>query len=634
MLPQTLHLEHAVSQLPLRLRLLARAAAAGSSKDLQRLRDLAKAVPNSSQVTLFLPVFFTNLHPRLIPSPEQVDTLPWNDFILPISNAICSLDYLRILQPIPVDARLSIWHRVWVWMQFIHIYRSCIRRLETYSEPAIYEAFLTVANKLARDDGIAQELGDVPGFSVLLVHAWKIFILAPDDASSPYGLREVCTVLCSYAKTTGSRPHHLEEFLEGSGGSLSHLASLAVKHLDHHVTHPHMRFPLFILSSVVMFLATNLEDNTAFQDALISHGSMACFVRVALVLAEGRHGPGDDIMVAGDGYLHRMLSYALSYLTIHLIEPRACGYMREAVRAGLLQAIIASAIGCDATSNTQASLQTIVDLLKQYTVHHSVLSCLEPALRDVKSMQTTHGFTHSFLFLNWSAFWDLAHERIEMLKYYESADYVSLKACGALQCGVIHRKRDLMCCSSCKQQWYCSKRCQSADWKDGHRESCALIVSFSQNEPETLSTRDRSFLRALIDHDYKLAQPAILLWQLDFMNAYPGETPCLVFDYSQGRSTFKFAQTIDFPDKWSDDLARATRHSGHFQLHIAVLSVSDTDMMRLVPMQSSSGALVDSLTQLKEELDEGIGGSAPMHAQIQGRIAAAMSLARHVTQFH
>ncbi|KAJ6513596.1 hypothetical protein C8R47DRAFT_1313762 [Mycena vitilis] len=634
MSPQTLHLENAVSQLPLRLRLLARGAAAGSSKDLQRLRDLAKAVPASSQVALFLPVFYANLDPRLIPSTEQVDTLPWNDFIIPISNAVCSLDYLRILKPVPMDARLCIWHRVWAWMQFIHIYRTCIHRLETYSEPAIYEAFLTAANKLAQDDGIPQELGDVPGFSVLLVHAWKKFILAPDDASSSYGLREVCTVLCLYAKSTGSRPHHLEEFIEGAGGSVSHLASLAVKHLDHHVTHPHMRFPLFILqvSSVVMFLATNLEDDTAFQDALISHGSMACFVRVALVLAEGRHGPGDEIMVAADGYLHRMLSYALSYLIIHLIEPRACGYMREAVRAGLLRTIIASAIGCDATSNTQASLQTIVDLLKQYTVHHSVLSCLEPALRDVEALQTTHGFTHSFLFLNWSSFWDLAHERIEMLKYSESADYVSLKACGALQCGVIHRKRDLMCCSSCQQQWYCSKRCQSADWKDGHRESCALIVSL--NEPEALSTRDRSFLRALIDHDYKLAQPTILLRQLDFMNAYPGETPSLVFDYSQGRSTFSFAQTIDFPDKWSDDLARARRHSGHFQLHLAVLSVLDTDMVRLIPMRSSSGALVQSLKRLKDELDEGLGGSAPMHEQIQGRIAAAISLARHVIQIH
>ncbi|KAJ7677698.1 hypothetical protein DFH06DRAFT_1316507 [Mycena polygramma] len=631
MLPQALHLENAVSQLPLRLRLLARAAAAGSSKDLQRLRDLAKAVPASSQVVLFLLVFYANLDPRLIPSSEQVDTLPWNDFILPISNAVCSLDYLRILKPIPVDARLSIWHRVWAWMQFIHIYRTCIHRLETYSEPAVYGAFLTVAHRLDRDKGIGQELGQVPGFSVVLVHAWKVSILAPDDASSSDALREVCTLLCSYSTSTGALPHHLEEFIEGAGGSVSHLASLAVKHLDHHVTHPHTRFPLFILSSVVMFLATNLEGKPAFQDALVSHGSMACFVRVALVLAEGRHGPGDDIMIAGDGFLHKMLSHTWSYLIIHLLETHAYGRVREAVRAGLLQAIVASAIGCDTTSNTPESLQAVLRLLKQYTVYYSVVSCLEPALRDVEALQTAHGFTHSFLFDNWSAFWGLAHERIEMLKYYDSADYVSLKACSALEAS---RVAPLSSFDTDKLIWYCSKRCQSDDWKDGHREACDRMVSLRQTEPEPLSTRDRSFLRALIDHDYKLTQPTILLWELDFMNAYPGRIPCVLFDYSQGRSKFNVIPAIDFPDKWSDDVARATRHRGRFQLHFAILPVADIDTTRLFPMQSSSGALVESLERLKEELDEGLGSSAPMHEQIQGRIAAAMSMAAHVTQIH
>ncbi|KAJ7667001.1 hypothetical protein DFH06DRAFT_1127012 [Mycena polygramma] len=208
-----------------------------------------------------------------------------------------------------------------------------------------------------------------------------------------------------------------------------------------------------------------------------------------------------------------------------------------------------------------------------------------------------------------------------------------------------------MCCSSCKRQWYCSKRCQSADWKDGHREACERMVSSSKlhwcrvhvatpddyisDEPEPLSTRDRSFLRALIDHDYKVGQETILLWELDFMNTYPGEIPCLVLNYSDGRSHFRFIRGIGFFDKWSDDLARAVRHSRRFQLHFAILPVSETaNTARLFPMQSSSGALADDLKRLKKELDEGLGGSAPMHAQIQGRIAAVVNLARHVTQIH
>ncbi|KAJ6462331.1 hypothetical protein C8R47DRAFT_1239914 [Mycena vitilis] len=196
----------------------------------------------------------------------------------------------------------------------------------------------------------------------------------------------------------------------------------------------------------------------------------------------------------------------------HGPETHAYGRVREAIPAGLLQAIIASAIGCDVTSRTQEWLQTVVKLLRLYTVYYSVLSCLEAALRDVEALQTAHDFTHCFLFDSWCAFWDLAHERIDMLKYYDSADYVFLQACGALEAS---RVAPLSSSDSTdKYIWYCSKRCQRADWKDGHREACDRIVSLRQND---LSTRDRSLLRALIDPDYKLTQQTILLWELNFI---------------------------------------------------------------------------------------------------------------------
>ncbi|KAJ7640291.1 hypothetical protein DFH06DRAFT_1137767 [Mycena polygramma] len=465
----------------------------------------------------------------------------------------------------------------------------------------IYGAFLAVANKLARDNGIGREIREVPGFTVILTHAWKVSLLEPDDPSSSEALLDVCTFLCSYSQPPSS-PRHIEEFVEGSGGSLSHLASLAMKHFDHHVTHPHTRLPLFVFSSVTMFLATNFHNNQAFQDALISHGSVESFVHVALVLAEERHGPGDDVLLRaggagdGDGLSHKLLIYIWNYLTLHLIKPHSYRCMRQAVRAGLLRAIIASAINCDATSSTPDCLQSVLKLLKQYTVYHSVLSSLEPAFHDVKDIQTTYAFTHSSSFQRWSAFWDLAHERIAILKHYESADVATYT---------------------------------------GNARRCAAPPANGNDEPEPLSTRDRSFLRALIDRDYKLAQQTILLWELDFMNAYPGEIPCLFFDYSQGRSTFQFIRTIEFSARWSDDLTRAVRHSRRFQLHFAILPVSETtNTARLFPMQSSSGALADDLKRLKQEVDEGLGGSAPMNVQIQGRIAAVVNLARHVTQIH
>ncbi|KAJ7725164.1 hypothetical protein B0H16DRAFT_1895179 [Mycena metata] len=183
-------------------------------------------------------------------------------------------------------------------------------------------------------------------------------------------------------------------------------------------------------------------------------------------------------------------------------------------------------------SDISSYLQAALEPFRLYTCFYSVLSCLEPALHDVEDLQATPAFVQSDLFEAWSAFCDLAQSRISILKRYKSASYISLKPCGSLKCAEIHRKRVLMRCSGCKRQYYCSRRCQSVDWEDGHRTACPRLVSANRDEPEHLTTRDKSFLRALIDHDYKLSQLDILRYELDFIHAYPDRMPCLVFDYS------------------------------------------------------------------------------------------------------
>ncbi|KAJ7695285.1 hypothetical protein B0H16DRAFT_1485383, partial [Mycena metata] len=88
-----------------------------------------------------------------------------------------------------------------------------------------------------------------------------------------------------------------------------------------------------------------------------------------------------------------------------------------------------------------------------------------------------------------------------------------------------------------------------------------------EDEPEHLTTRDKSFLRALINNDYKLSQLDILRYELDFINAYPDRMPCLVFDYSGGPLNFRFLSEHGLNDHVhseleDDPLAFKQRHFG------------------------------------------------------------------------
>ncbi|KAJ7187039.1 hypothetical protein C8R46DRAFT_283267 [Mycena filopes] len=386
---------------------------------------------------------------------------------------------------------------------------------------------------------------------------------------------------------------------------------------------------MLYVASATVFVLDNTKDEV-FNAALLSSGIVPALVRTASALAKCRDSE-DDLVLNDRHTIVIILDAVWAYLEAQIIRPLPNPSLREAICAGLLRAIIATASN-DTDSFISDYLQGIVTPLKLYTAFYSVLSALEPALHDIVDLQASPAFVRCDLFDAWSMFWDLAQIRIDVMKRYDSDDYVSLKACANLECGDIYRKRDLMSCSACKLQYYCSRRCQSVDWNDGHRAACPQMISLNQNE--FLNTRDKSFLRALLDHEYKRHQSHILQWELDFMHAHPTDTPCLIFDFSKGRGKYHFGGASGLAREWGDDVTRAARSGGRIQLHLVWLPHPKTITQRMLPMQSSSGALAQGMKRLKEELDGGVGGSAPLCDQLQSRLCALINLTREDTHVH
>ncbi|KAJ7684110.1 hypothetical protein DFH06DRAFT_1117925 [Mycena polygramma] len=324
-LPQVLHLEPAVSQLPLRFRPVSRAAAAGSTADIKTLLRLTDTVAKD-QASLFLPAFYSNLHPRLIPTVEQVEN---NSADLPIEHVLYSLRYLAHRRYyIPTNARVAIWNRVRLWVEFFYVYWAYVPRLSAYPDFSLCVAILLVVGELHRDGQIAKEMHQIPSLCVLIARGWKLLIPEPkkeisDDAME--ALRMVGMFLASQCHSAHRRrrrrgSHYLQDFAEGAGGTPSHLASLVIMHLNHYVARQsHAAVELLMASGVISLVQDN-HDNELFQDALLSQGCITTFLRIADTLSVRRT---NDHVVDDTVVVRTMLLSVWHYMHKQLTELRA-----------------------------------------------------------------------------------------------------------------------------------------------------------------------------------------------------------------------------------------------------------------------------------------------------------------------
>ncbi|KAJ7136192.1 hypothetical protein C8R46DRAFT_1201331 [Mycena filopes] len=619
MLPPSLQLEPALLELSLPLRSLATTAAAGSLHDLTRLLAAGSATTcPEEERQLLLPVFYASLDSSGIPTIGQLDEPDYLS-LTHIGSALASFSFLSILKSISPDAALLIWRRFHPWMEFFHDYGQCLGL--GLDELQHHIMCIVVLIKLKADKGSAvrAEILETPGMRTVYTRTWSHILSTTEDCVPDDVLNEVYAFL----SVEGCKSEHFDEYLAGVGGNVVDLASLFVRHIARYMTWPAPGGVALQLScfSIPIFFVINNHDNLAFQEALHAQGFVRSLVQVAESIA---------VRTAYLDFPTRSLAGSVlvsiwGYLNVLFSGPRAHRLIREAIRAGLLRSLMSAAV---ANNGAIKFLHRILGKLMRHLVYYSVLSCLPQALRDVRHLQCATAFSHCELFDTRSEFWVLAQERLDIMAEYESPDFVSSKACDNVKCGSIHRKRDLMRCSSCNSQYYCSPRCQKTDWHDGHRNTCHTRASLYDEFPGHLGTRDQSFLRALVHHHYLEQRHSILTMQLSYRAADPTEAMCVVFDFAQPDGIVRIlhmrAELLEA--RWPDELARAARSGGRIELHVALVLSPDLSGVRMVPMQLSSSALADGLEKIERDVEAGVGGSAPVHEQIPGRIEALMNL--------
>ncbi|KAJ7119223.1 hypothetical protein C8R43DRAFT_1035404 [Mycena crocata] len=583
---------HNLSLLPVSYRRFATGAANGDLVAFSKLLELL-STRRDKTYTQCLPIFYANLDPAGI--PKEGESLLKDDFV--VSRAIMALNALRVLDKSHAKAGPDLWPRVWVWLDYLFVHREYLPGLP-WDMDVRFDLLLFV-QVFCTDPDTADLISKTKGVRSLMMHAWTALFDTEEGPENP-GFAYLCNFLRNFMQANES--DNFEEVLEGAGGSRA-LAALVVRHITLFIptrdTSVDERI-LFFIEGALHFLY-ELQDSGHMSTALVSSGLVTALVTAACSIGASTivHDDLPDLLFDIFDILEGLMDVSPSYVAVS-----------EALSAGLLPAIISSAVVCgDSDDMESSSLWNMLDTLPGYTIYYPVAVQLELLLREAEDAPLAPAFNKLPIGKIWTQFTMVVKQRIEVL----NEAMVLFKACDNMECGVIHRKEKFQRCGRCQRVYYCSPDCQKSDWgRGGHRAACDGMREFRLKHHD-LGVRNLTFMRKVLHNDFWMYQYNGHFHfdnRLEFMRERPDEPLITVFDYRLGGVAMcvrfladeRAADTTGEVD-WEEHISRAARSGGLMELHLMLLRDASRTRRLMMPQRSDSAVLHDGLARIFREVD-------------------------------
>ncbi|KAJ7609888.1 hypothetical protein FB45DRAFT_1066450 [Roridomyces roridus] len=615
--------------------------AAGKSRtstDVATARRILDVHPSlsSSQRLAFLPVFFANLDPEKIPTSDDLD----NPLRQPVTreDVLCALSSLDAVLNLtaPEDVGPSLWPRVWAWFDFVHVHRDLFIGIGVTGFPPekiFYLNFIKFVDAFRCHSATRTVISTGPRFWACLVKGW-MFLPEIDDP-----LRT--TLLQTLADFFGGMIAHPEassvEAMVQAAGSVEDLASLILLFVRTTINGPLLgtAIPVTYIHHILLFITS--ADGC--PPRLVGHPSARLGpLIISLCLQDFPSELVSTLLFLCDRWQHdeqapMVIENCITLLEHMILRLPANVLLSALIDRGLLRALALITLKCG--SGTEARRVKLHYQIRSFLhqilpaglAFYHVVSSFEksyPALDEIVSQQDFKG---SPLSGEWDDFCILAEDRAAVLDEYFSDDYVASKACDNSKCGSI-KEADSMagCCSGCQAFYYCSRECQIADWRAGHREYCdshehLLLTQHSANPK--LTFKERSFIRMMLLQTYFKMQRSIYAQQVKILAALPADPPPLLF------TLFDFcklppgvnvevvgaeppevpdciADIVDpFSDEWVDIASRAESGRGRADLHAVQLLNGLGPHVWIIPLRSGSAAIYEAVRRLADRVRNG-----------------------------
>ncbi|KAJ7605635.1 hypothetical protein FB45DRAFT_1069186 [Roridomyces roridus] len=595
----------ALLSLPPALRKSAFAALGGTSADLLKMIREAKNGPKSTWI-LLLPVFYAHLNPAKAQQLQPSEVLGSADAEL-VLLAFLAVHGLNTIGEIPQAACPDIWPGLWQWTQLMMQHHYCIpAHVIKHPREGPILAFI-VMGRIYRicDDACRKAIAAEPGTRVTVARVWAI--LSRDNEWTPGLQIDAYAAVLDFINVgmdLQNRQHH-DDLVEGSGGSLRDLATVIVNFVPYIMTKETRASNQFLIRAMSIIRETD-QLREGFRDLVLQRGIVTAFV-IALrkMTTHALLTPGQAL---DDGF--KVLISLVFQSRYHL-------WFIESLRAGFLR-LFASALENPQLITLEVLRGSILSYLTLFLPYRSVLVELRWALADMDAhmdLTRARGFK---AWDAWKSFMEVYNLFLSMVAAHDSRDRVPMRACDNVECDLVSVKGDLKRCACCESVYYCSTDCQRLDWMRGHRKTCAAIRAHSLENPDSLTSRDRSFFRTIVHEVYKMQTLNIFMSQLGVMKESPMFPKECVTILKYAKSGFVIRssgtdpnlelddQAIPVGPMWEDQLSRAVASNHRIHLHIIEFPQAEGRLLaQIVPVRRPNAAVWDRLHALVPELPDG-----------------------------
>ncbi|KAJ6502811.1 hypothetical protein C8R47DRAFT_216506 [Mycena vitilis] len=568
---------------------------------------------------LLLPVFFFVLENFKIPTLAEIDA--YMNTTEPRLNvrtawvfvAFQGLQRILAFGFIDPPALTDLWARMWPWIEFFHTYWDSLPCLPDLEPSAVmYGIFSSLILKLRSrtgDAAIERIVGSTHGVRTVLCRAWLHIVRARNNIH----IHNICTFLRGHLQP--QKKDNFDELLDGVGGNLSDLASIIVEHIEFLVPGPDSAvstsaYPSFDGVFHIIGAAPLHDPGNTLINAQRSDGTVPAMITLIRAVSQSDVEQGNELIKLSFAVLVRLLVGSVAYRSV-----------AEAFEGGLIPAILSSGMVND--PGVDRLLERLLrSILPGYTVYYSILSRMDEYMSvspefasRMKKAELSETFTSS-----WTIFASQVKSCRAVLESYDSGAYVSARACDNLACGIILAKGQFKRCSGCETLYYCSRQCQILDWRaGGHRQACEQYLNFAVGWPDILNTRDRSFMRALLDDQYQRNKADILSRKIATMLGASGRDMHVKFDYTVPDGGPELTFVMRMPKDRVESLADAHLAQNDYRqaqsggrLEVVMMCVHDRP--RFFALRSGTSALHDGVLQLVKEYS----GKEPSEALLAG----------------
>ncbi|KAJ7870230.1 hypothetical protein B0H13DRAFT_1896286 [Mycena leptocephala] len=239
-------------------------------------------------------------------------------------------------------------------------------------------------------------------------------------------------------------------------------------------------------------------------------------------------------------------------------------------------------------------------VLPRTLVFYPIFAEMKKSFSELETLSGSEEFSRSVLYGHWRVLKALVDERVKVSDSWEASGRASSLACYNIEYDQVDAA-------------YCLRECQRADWIDGHRDECHILLSAhlslsslwflkeisDQNSAYAeigLYYREKSFNRTLLHSDYQRLRFVISIHMLKYMTENPGTSFFVAFDSTR-------ATGVELPINADSSLGAPCARGVRLTLHAIRIGHGANWSNAMFPLRATSSQFSDGLARIASRLN-------------------------------